>query len=69
MNIAPAAVIAGMIASAFVGFLAIKLFKWMLASDKLYIFAIYAFVLGLATIIVALVEQSTGTNLFTGMPL
>lgn len=69
VNIAPAAVIAGMIASAIVGFLAIKLFKWMLASDKLYIFAIYAFVLGLATIIVALVEQSTGTNLFTGMPL
>ena len=51
------------------GFLAIKLFKWMLASDKMYIFILYTFILGLATVVIGIIEQSTGVNLFTGLPL
>lgn len=62
-------VIIGMIVSAIVGFLAIKLFKWLLATDKMYIFIWYTLILGLSTIIVHTIEITRGVNLFTGAAL
>ena len=41
----------GMLAAAVFGFLSIKLFKWLVSSDKLWIFSIYTFILGLIIII------------------
>ena len=43
--------IIGMLISAVFGFLSIKLFKWLVSSDKLWIFSIYTFILGLIIII------------------
>ena len=43
--------IIGMLISAVFGFLSIKLFKWLVSSNKLWVFSIYTFVLGLIIII------------------
>lgn len=69
INIGVGVMIAGVLSSAIVGFLAIKILKWIVSSNRLQIFAIYTFVLGIVTIIVAIIEATTGNNLFTGMPL
>ncbi len=60
---------AGFISAVLVGFLAIKLFKWLVSSDRLYIFAIYTLVVGVATIVVSIIEFTLGINLFTGVAL
>ncbi|MCI9552056.1 MAG: undecaprenyl-diphosphate phosphatase [Acutalibacter sp.] len=59
----------GVVTAAVVGFLAIKLLKWIVTTNKLYIFAIYTFLAGAAVTVIGFIEQSTGTNLFTGKPL
>lgn len=64
-----APVIVGMVVSAVVGFLSIKLFKWLLKTDKMIIFVIYTFVLGITSLIVGIYEQTQGFNIFTGNPL
>lgn len=61
--------ILGMIVSAVVGYLAIWIFKWFLKTDKMYIFAIYTAVIGIAGIVIALIEMQTGTNIFSGARL
>lgn len=43
--------IIGITISAIIGFLSIKLFKWLVSSNKLWIFSIYTFVLGLIIIL------------------
>lgn len=58
-------VIAGMIAAAIVGYLSIVLFKWLLKTNKMYVFIIYTAIVGLAVIAVSIVEMSVGHNLFT----
>ena len=58
-----------MLVSAIVGFLSIKLFKWLLKTDKMIIFVIYTFVLGITSLIVGIYEQIKGINIFTGNPL
>lgn len=63
------AMIAGMIAAMIVGFFAIKLFKWMLAKDRTNIFVIYTAVVGIAVIVISIIELSSGNNLFSGAPL
>ena len=60
-----APVIIGMIVSAVVGFLSIKLFKWLLKTDKMIIFVIYTFVVGLASVIIGVIENIYGMNIFT----
>lgn len=62
-------VVVGVIVSAVVGFLAIKLFKWLLATDKMSIFVWYTLIVGSATIIISIIEHKTGVNLFTGAAL
>lgn len=61
--------IVGVVVSCVVGFLAIKVLKWIVSSDKLHIFAIYALIAGGIVTVVGIVEHVTGSNLFTGMPL
>lgn len=69
VTIGAGAMIAGVVTSAIVGFLAIKLLKWIVTTNKLQIFAYYTLVLGIVTLIIAAIEAITGTNLFTGAPL
>ncbi len=61
--------IAGVITAAVVGFLAIKLLKWIVTTNKLSIFAIYTLLAGLAVTVIGIIEQVQGVNLFTGKPL
>ncbi len=62
-------VIVGMIVAAFVGYFSIVLFKWLLKTDKMYIFIIYTAVVGIAVVEVSIIEMNTGVNLFTGVPV
>lgn len=55
----------GMAVSAVVGFLSIKLFKWLLKTDKMIIFVVYTFVVGLASVIIGVIENIYGMNIFT----
>ena len=51
------------------GYLAIVIFKWFLKSDKMEIFVIYTAVVGVAFIVISIIEMNTGVNLFTGAPI
>ena len=62
-------IVIGMIVSAIVGYLAIALFKWLLKTDKMIIFIIYTAVIGIAVIIISIIEMQSGVNLFSGNPL
>ena len=58
-----------MVVAAVVGFFAIKLLRWMVSSNRLIPFVIYTAVVGIVVLIVGIVEQNTGVNLVTGVPL
>ena len=62
-------ILIGMAVSAVVGYLAIALFKWLLKTDKMIIFIIYTAVVGVAVIIISIMELKSGVNLFSGAPL
>ncbi len=62
-------IIVGMIFAAIVGFLAIKLFKWLLSTDKMSVFIIYTAAAGIIVLVISIIELSSGTNLFTHNPL
>ena len=66
-NIVP--IIVGMVVAAVVGYLAIALFKWLLKTDKMIIFIIYTAVVGIAVIVISIIEMNSGVNLFSGAPL
>ena len=66
INVEIGVIIAGVIASAVVGYLAIVIFKWFLKSNKMSIFVIYTAIVGIAFIIISIIEMNTGVNLFTG---
>lgn len=61
-----APLIAGMITAAVVGFLAIKLLRWMVTTNKLHVFAWYTLILGIVSVVIGIIEHSTGVNMFTG---
>ncbi len=61
--------IAGMVTAMIVGFLAIKLLRWIVTTDKLQIFAYYTLIAGGIVTIIGLIEHISGHNLFTGKPL
>lgn len=69
INVEIGVIIAGVIASAVVGYLAIVIFKWFLKSDKMSIFVIYTAIVGIAFIIISIIEMNMGVNLFTGAPI
>ena len=62
-------VIVGMIVAAIVGFFAIKLFKWLLSTDRMYIFIIYTAIVGVVVLVISIIELTSGVNLFTNQPL
>lgn len=69
LNVDLLPIVIGMVVSAVVGYLAIVIFKWFLKSDKMMIFVVYTAVVGVALIVVSIIEMTNGTNLFTGMPI
>lgn len=69
INVEIGVIIAGVIASAVVGYLAIVIFKWFLKSNKMSIFVIYTAIVGVAFIVISIIEMNTGVNLFTGAPI
>lgn len=60
LNISFGPVIVGMITSAVVGYLSIALFKWLLKTDKTYIFVIYAALMGVIITVVSIIELASG---------
>ena len=58
-------VIIGMLFAAVVGFIAIKLFKWLLATDKMYVFIVYTAIVGAIVLVISIIELATGENMFT----
>ena len=62
-------ILIGMLVAAVVGYLAIALFKWLLKTDKMIIFIIYTAVVGIAVIVISIIEMNSGVNLFSGAPL
>ncbi len=69
LEVSTGAMIAGMVAAMIVGFFAIKLFRWMLAKDRTSIFVVYTAVVGIAVIVISIIELSTGNNIFSGEAL
>ncbi len=62
-------VLVGMVVAGVVGFIAIKLFKWLLTTNKMFIFILYTAAVGLVIILISIIELSSGTNMFTQQPL
>lgn len=69
IQIEPLPLIIGMVVSAVVGYLAIVIFKWFLKSDKMSIFVIYTAVVGVAILVISIIELTQGVNIFNGEPL
>lgn len=61
--------IVGVVVSAVVGFLAIKLLRWLVKSDRLQIFAYYTLIAGAIITIIGIAEHILGRNLFSGAPM
>lgn len=59
-------IVIGMVVSAVVGYLAIWIFKWFLKTDKMMIFVVYTAVVGIAVLVISIIELQTGVNFFTG---
>lgn len=62
-------IIIGMVVAAVVGYLAIALFKWLLKTDKMIIFIVYTAVVGIAVVVISIIELNSGVNIFSGAPL
>lgn len=67
--IGAAPLIIGMLTAMVVGFLAIKLLKWIVTTNKLEIFAYYTLIVGGVVTILGIIEHIMHQNLFTGNPL
>ena len=61
MSLVP--MLVGVLVSAVVGLLAIKMLQWLLNNDKFHLFGYYCLILGAATIICALVEMAAGQTI------
>lgn len=69
ISIGIAPILVGMAVSAVVGYLAIALFKWLLKTDKMIIFILYTAIVGIAVIVISVIEMQSGINFFTNVPL
>ena len=58
-------IVVGMVVAGVVGFFAIKIFKWLLKTDKMYIFIIYTAIAGAIVLVISIVELALGVNVFT----
>lgn len=68
-SIGAAPLLVGVVVSAVVGFLAIKLLKWIVTTNKMEIFAYYTLIAGGIVTVLGIIEHIMGKNLFTGLPL
>lgn len=59
----------GIITSAIVGFLAIRLFKWLLSTNRMYYFVLYTAGAGIICLVISIIELISVVNLFTQQPL
>lgn len=59
----------GIITSAIVGFLAIRLFKWLLSTNRMYYFVLYTAGAGIICLVISIIELISGVNLFTQQSL
>ena len=59
----------GIITSAIVGFLAIRLFKWLLSTNRMSYFVLYTAGAGIICLVISIIELISGVNLFTQQPL
>ena len=59
-----AALIVGIVVSCIVGFLAIKLLRWIISADRLQVFAYYTLIVGGVVLILGIIETITGVPLF-----
>lgn len=69
LNIEVLPIVIGVLTAAVVGYFAIVLFKWLLKTNKMIIFIIYTAVVGIAVIVISIIEMQSGCNLFTGVPI
>lgn len=60
LNIDFGPVIVGMITAAVVGYLSIVLFKWLLKTDKTYVFVIYTALAGVLVTVISIIELTSG---------
>ena len=67
-KIGAAPLIVGMLTAMIVGFLAIKLLKWIVTTNKLEIFAYYTLIAGGVITILGIIEHVMGHIFFTGPP-
>ena len=58
--------LAGMVTACIVGFLAIKLLRFLVTTNKLHVFAWYTLILGVICVIIGIIEKATGVNVATG---
>ncbi len=56
-------IIAGLVSSAIVGFIAIKLIRYLVINDKFIIFSYYTYILGLIVLLVGLAEKFLGFSI------
>ncbi len=68
-SINPAYVVIGMVCAGLVGFFAILLFRWLLSTNRMYIFILYTAGIGLTILLISIIELASGANLFTQQPL
>ncbi len=59
-NVNWGAILVGVGAAAAVGYLSIALFKWLLKTDKTYVFVIYTALAGLTVITISIIEKVSG---------
>lgn len=69
VTVAMGPLLVGMVVAALVGLAAIGLLKLVLKKNRLNVFAMYCFVLGIVSTSIAIVEYVMGQNLFTGTGL
>ena len=69
LNVDILPIIIGVVTAAVVGYFAIVLFKWLLKTNKMIIFIVYTAVVGIAVIVISIIEMQSGCNLFTGVPI
>ncbi len=65
LNLSIPVIIVGLVVSAVVGFLSIKMVQWLLNSDKFKIFMIYTFILGVVVLTVGIIELVSGQSIVT----
>ena len=69
VELAPEIMFSGAASAAIVGFFAIRLLRWVVGKEKLQYFAWYVFLLGVAVVVIGMMEHSAGINLVTGKAL